>query len=126
MNLKDQWIFELTKLFENLSFISLEMVDISINKTVARKKNSRDEYQLTGESILSFFEMIHFKYKNSFDYLSFDEMEIENNQELLPLIHHIVLKFIKLETFIFGRNEPLFIQEFTQTTQLEFKERYLA
>jgi len=79
MNLKDKWISELTKLFEKLSFISLEMVDISINKTVARKKNSKDEYQLTGESIISFFEMIHFKYKNSFGYLGFDEMEIENN-----------------------------------------------
>ena len=49
--------------------------------------------------------MIHFKYKNSYDMISFNEMDIEKNEELLPLIHHIVLKFIKLETFIFGRNE---------------------
>jgi len=104
MNLKDRWIFKLTQQLERLAFASLATIDISMNKTVPRT-SQRNEDLLTAESVIPFFEMIHFKYKNSYDMISFNEMDIEKNEELLPLIHHIVLKFIKLETFIFGRNE---------------------
>lgn len=49
-----------------------------MNKTVARTLQ-RNEDNLTGDSVIPFFEMIHFKYKNSFDMISFNEMDIEKN-----------------------------------------------
>ncbi|KAL4469799.1 hypothetical protein ABPG72_022119 [Tetrahymena utriculariae] len=136
MNLKDEWILAMKKVFDNLAFDSLEVLDISQNKLeqkVVQNQKILDKIMsrkvncfLTKETLIPFYEMIHFKFQKTFNYLDFKEMEIESNEETLKQLPHVVLKFTRLETFIFSRNIQEFLTEQRSISQQQFKLKYFG
>ncbi|EAS02686.2 transmembrane protein, putative (macronuclear) [Tetrahymena thermophila SB210] len=136
MNLKDEWILAMKQVFDKLAFDSLEVLDISQNKLeqkVSYSQKTSDKIVsrkvncfLTKETFIPFYEMIHFKFQMTFNYLDFKEMEIESNEETLKQLPHVVLKFTRLETFIFSRNIQEFLTEQRSISQQQFKQKYFG
>ncbi|KAL4441922.1 hypothetical protein ABPG74_003673 [Tetrahymena malaccensis] len=136
MNLKDEWILAMKQVFDSLVFESLEVLDISQNKLeqkVLYNQKILDQIAsrkgncfLTKETLIPFYEMIHFKFQMTFNYLDFKEMEIESNEEALKQLPHVVLKFTRLETFIFSRNIQEFLTEQRSISQQQFKQKYFG
>lgn len=128
MDLKDEWLWCLRDVFEQIFFPSLTCVDISGNLTIeAAAASTSNQSKITSSttlthlSLIPFFEMMHFKFGWTFKSLRFSDMGVEANPRILQQLDHIVLKFSAISELLFSRDIRELKEEISRTTLAEFR-----